>query len=130
MTTTESRTNNFELIVALDEAGTASGELYWDDGIRIDDEMNFGTLMTYQASNNQVSSTVVLGNYPELALLSMEKISIWGVSGSVNEIDVQVNGGAVSCSYNTDIDKVLNIDCGNQISAMDQWTITWTVGVE
>jgi len=32
VTTTESRKNDFELIVALDEAGNAKGELYWDDG--------------------------------------------------------------------------------------------------
>lgn len=31
-TTTESRKNYFELIVALNEAGNAEGELYWDDG--------------------------------------------------------------------------------------------------
>jgi len=31
-TTTESRENNFELIVSLNEAGNAEGELYWDDG--------------------------------------------------------------------------------------------------
>jgi len=32
VTTTESRKNDFELIVALNEAGNANGELYWDDG--------------------------------------------------------------------------------------------------
>lgn len=31
-TTTESRKNYFELLVALDEADHATGELYWDDG--------------------------------------------------------------------------------------------------
>lgn len=31
-TTTESRKNKFELLVALDEGGNATGELYWDDG--------------------------------------------------------------------------------------------------
>lgn len=32
VTTTESRRNDFELLVALNEAGYARGELYWDDG--------------------------------------------------------------------------------------------------
>nr|CAD7260439.1 unnamed protein product [Timema shepardi] len=32
MTTTASRKNNFQLMVASDESGSASGELYWDDG--------------------------------------------------------------------------------------------------
>lgn len=31
-TTTESRKNNFELLIALDENGQAAGELFWDDG--------------------------------------------------------------------------------------------------
>lgn len=31
-TTTESRQSNIELLVALNENGTASGKLYWDDG--------------------------------------------------------------------------------------------------
>lgn len=32
ITTTETRKNDFELIIALNEAGNANGELYWDDG--------------------------------------------------------------------------------------------------
>lgn len=32
VTTTESRKNNFELLIALDENENANGELYWDDG--------------------------------------------------------------------------------------------------
>lgn len=31
-TTTESRKNDFQLLVSLNEAGYAEGELYWDDG--------------------------------------------------------------------------------------------------
>lgn len=33
LTTTEARKGQFELLVALDASGSASGSLYWDDGI-------------------------------------------------------------------------------------------------
>ena len=39
LTTAESRRNKFSLLVALDSNGMASGELYLDDGISVDNSM-------------------------------------------------------------------------------------------
>jgi len=82
VTTTESRKNDFELIVALDETGNAKGELYWDDGDSLG-KTNF-----------------VLSNYIALYLVSAnyfkEKEYLWlsFVANRSNLLNMEVDKGS------------------------------------
>jgi len=55
ITTTESRKNNFELIVTLNETKNAIGELYWDDG----DSLG----KTYLVLNDCILNYILTVNY-------------------------------------------------------------------
>lgn len=123
MTTAATRRNNFKVIVTLDDNGQASGSLYWDDGTRIDEELQFGSLISYLVADNTLSSTVQLQNY-EFGL-TIEKIEVWGLDQTVADIDIVTSDGSLICTWiQTGI--VLDIDClGASFLALDDWTLTW-----
>ncbi|XP_067204332.1 lysosomal alpha-glucosidase [Linepithema humile] len=85
VTTTESRKNKFELLVALDEAGNATGELYWDDGDSIDSlkknqylwlsfTANKFSLKNKKIDNGLFDEEVILGNVRILGLDQVSKV--------------------------------------------------------
>ena len=107
--------------------GTAQGELYWDDGITIDDELQQHSHITFSAANNVLTATLDASNYAGLGNLNIGKVEVWGLSQFV--LGVSVNGGAITCSFNQDVsDFVLDVDCGDQLNAMSSWTLEWTLG--
>ena len=69
-TTTASRLNNFSLIAALDDDNTATGDLFWDDGITVDDTAENASYLTYEVtfdgtSSMTLTSVVEKDNYSE-----------------------------------------------------------------
>ncbi|ODA79223.1 hypothetical protein RJ55_04816 [Drechmeria coniospora] len=73
-TTTELRRQDFELLVALDAHGKASGELYLDDGVSIDQQGRY-SLLTFTYGDGVLSIDGVFG-YDGPAILS--KITLIG----------------------------------------------------
>ena len=99
-TTKKSRTQPFSLIVALSANGSASGELFLDDGESLNTlQSGQYTLVSFTAQGgsqgNVVSSVPVKGFAPSAQLTT---INVWGVSASPSS--VTLNGNAVQFAYN------------------------------
>ena len=103
MTTTESRLKPFDLMVALNETGRASGDLYWDDGDSIDTyEQSLYNRVQFEAAANTVRSNVLFWNYknPKESGDTLGDVTILGVKGQ-DVIAVTVNGLSFSTfTYN------------------------------
>uniref|UniRef100_T1JGU6 P-type domain-containing protein n=1 Tax=Strigamia maritima TaxID=126957 RepID=T1JGU6_STRMM len=120
-TTTQSRTNGFGLIFALDEVGKAAGELYWDDGESIDayEKGNYN-LITFSASNKKIQSTVMkAGAVKELT--NLESVCIVGLTNE--PIVVFVNEKIVTFYYKKTVQELVIV--GLKVNLAVQFTITW-----
>ncbi|KAL1867940.1 hypothetical protein VTK73DRAFT_3905 [Phialemonium thermophilum] len=73
MTTTELRKQNFELLVALDAHGSATGELYLDDGVSIDQPAT--TSVTFKYARGRLSAH---GHYGYDGGLKITRVTILG----------------------------------------------------
>ena len=90
VTTTRSRLNPFDLVVALNETRQAVGVLYWDDGDSIDtDESDQFNRIALAAGDQHVRASVVQCNYP-VGHLTWNRITVLGVDRAVSS--VYVNG--------------------------------------
>lgn len=121
MTTKLARDNDFELIVTLSRLGEATGDLYWDDGDSVDDDLEKGSHIAFHLANKTITSTVVSSNYQFDHKIS--KVHIWGLIYAV--ADVYINGLPDVCPYSQS-GSVLEIDCGDQLNALSDFTIRWT----
>ncbi|XP_044754385.1 lysosomal alpha-glucosidase-like [Coccinella septempunctata] len=73
-TTEEVRKSDIKLLVALDEDGKASGNLYWDDGVSVDVGSDY-TVLEFSAEGNKVDVTSSnLGRTPPPKISSIEVI--------------------------------------------------------
>lgn len=89
-TTTESRKNNFELIVALNEAGNAEGELYWDDGDSIDSIKKKEYLwLSFIANKSSLLNTKIDGSFNNEVILG--KVQILGLQKQVSRVFLNKN---------------------------------------
>ncbi|XP_012274416.1 lysosomal alpha-glucosidase [Orussus abietinus] len=101
LTTTASRRNKFQLIVALDESGMAKGELYWDDGDSLD-TVEYGLYQwIFFTVQNQMLSNVDMkkGSFDEIMIL--DTIEIFGVKNPVKT--VLLNNNTAEFDYNSDV---------------------------
>ncbi|XP_043284600.1 lysosomal alpha-glucosidase-like isoform X2 [Venturia canescens] len=87
-TTTESRENPFELLIASDDLGLAEGELYWDDGDSLDatEKKNYRWLR-FNLVNRTVSCIQAKpGKYA--GKMTLGKVEVLGVVEPVTEVFV------------------------------------------
>ncbi|XP_076621881.1 lysosomal alpha-glucosidase [Colletes latitarsis] len=97
-TTTDSRKNNFELLITLDEFKKAEGELYWDDGDSLDSlETGQFAWVSFVVENNTLSSSVTKESAFNQKVV-LDKIDMWGVTSNVLEVTLQ--GRKVKFEYN------------------------------
>jgi len=88
-----SRNNPLGLIVALDDSGSASGELFYDDGDSIDTHVTGDYFhSTYSAADGALTSSIVTDGYPEMASKVLDTIRLLGQEEPVDAI--LVNGVA------------------------------------
>nr|CAD7441095.1 unnamed protein product [Timema bartmani] len=121
MTTTASRKNNFQLMVASDESGSASGELYWDDGDTLGTyEAGAYTLVSFSLQSSQLTGTPKKTGYTG-ENMNLGTITVLGVSSASS---VTANGGSATFAYDG-TNKVLTIT-GLSISLSDSFTVTWS----
>ncbi|XP_077527812.1 lysosomal alpha-glucosidase-like [Haemaphysalis longicornis] len=96
-TTAASRLKPFNLLVAQNHDGMATGELYWDDGEYIGSyEKGEYSLIKFTAVKNTVSSLCVHCAYDSIMLLNA--ITVYGVTDKPR--DVQFNRQPTNFTYN------------------------------
>uniref|UniRef100_A0A286XXZ4 Sucrase-isomaltase, intestinal n=1 Tax=Cavia porcellus TaxID=10141 RepID=A0A286XXZ4_CAVPO len=111
--------------VALDDAGTAEGWLFWDDG----QSTELYYLARFSVSQNTMQSHVILNNFiVDTNPLKLGYIEIWGVgSVSISNVTISVRNVDIPLpvSYNPTT-QVLNIDVTREsISLQDFISLTW-----
>lgn len=90
-TTTESRENNFELIVSLNEAGNAEGELYWDDGDSIDSIKKEEYLwLSFTANKSSLLNIKMDGSFFNKEVI-LGKVQILGIKEQVSKVFLNQN---------------------------------------
>nr|XP_034988351.1 sucrase-isomaltase, intestinal [Zootoca vivipara]XP_034988352.1 sucrase-isomaltase, intestinal [Zootoca vivipara] len=92
-TTVYSRSKPMGLIIALDDAGKAIGELFWDDGVTRDTVKN-GQYLLYQfnVTNNVLYMTVAHDNYADSHTLIFDELRILGLPFNATGVTVTSNG--------------------------------------
>ncbi|XP_057328006.1 lysosomal alpha-glucosidase-like [Microplitis mediator] len=119
-TTTESRKNNFELLIALDENGQAAGELFWDDGDSIDTiEKGEYVFLKYNLKNRTLVSAASKNKLKEE--MTLGKIQIMGVNKNVNK--VMINNKQVKYTYDKKR-SYLTIKPIN-VNLQESWSLVW-----
>lgn len=123
MTTTESRQNPLQLIVALNETGGAIGDLFVDDGESLATiEQNKYSYFSFVAANRSIAIIPVLVNYNTVP--SLNYVSVYGVNNTPNQ--VLVAGKAISknqWTYSNSFKRLLINSL--TISIMTSSTISW-----
>ncbi|XP_062988083.1 sucrase-isomaltase, intestinal [Elgaria multicarinata webbii] len=127
-TTFYSRQNPMGLLIALDENGTAAGDLFWDDGETRDTvTKNSYILYEFNVSNNVLTMTVTQNSYSDPYNLEFEEIKILGLALPPTDVKVLSNNVAqtylVNVSYNAP-DQVAHIT-GLQLKLGETHTISW-----
>eukprot|EP00731_Ephydatia_muelleri_P031502 Em0023g9a len=118
LTTAASRSNSFSLLVALDTAGNATGDLYLDDGESL--SMTPYTFIEYQATNSNLTATVTdtgyAANCPPLT-----SVTIIGVDGTPSQ--AELNGAAIDFKFNSATSELVLPSLDVKMSS--QFVITW-----
>ncbi|XP_045214547.2 lysosomal alpha-glucosidase-like isoform X2 [Mercenaria mercenaria] len=122
LTTTESRLKDFSLLIAMGTNGTASGSLYWDDGITQESlEMGSYNFVEFTLTENKVRSKVQVARYEDWML--MKNVTIYGVD--LCPVNVTMNGAAQAFAYDSSY-KVLKMPTLKpRISLLKDFLLTW-----
>ncbi|KAK9300498.1 hypothetical protein QLX08_006841 [Tetragonisca angustula] len=120
-TTTNSRKNNFELLITLDHMNEAKGELYWDDGDSLDSfEKKQFVWSVFVIKNNTLSTTKATeSSFHEKMIL--DKIQIWGIISNISR--VSLNNHEIQFKYNIK-ENCLNIN-NLQIDLRENFLLSW-----
>ncbi|NXA48925.1 SUIS protein, partial [Nothocercus julius] len=100
-TTFYSRQNPMGLTVALNDSQLAQGQLYWDDGVRINAyEDGAYLLTTFTANQNGLEISVVHRGYADPNNLVFEDVKVLGLSTAVQQVTVVQNGEVIPSGHN------------------------------
>ncbi|XP_075617740.1 sucrase-isomaltase, intestinal [Balearica regulorum gibbericeps] len=128
-TTFYSRKNPMGLTVALNDNLFAEGQLYWDDGVRIDAYEDGVYLLTSFTANQSVLDIKVLHpGYTDPNNLMFTDIKVLGVSTNVQQVTVSQSNGTIASSHTVDYNttkKVLTIS-RLQLELGKEYTVQWS----
>ncbi|XP_019347375.2 sucrase-isomaltase, intestinal [Alligator mississippiensis] len=127
-TTVYSRKKSLGLIIALDDNGQATGDLFWDDGeSRGTVENNNYISYQFSVSNNTLTMNVLHMNYTDPNNLIFEEIKIFGLAFTPTLLTVSQNGvmqnSSHSVIYNPS-NKVTNIT-GLKLELGKSYVLSW-----
>jgi alpha-glucosidase (family GH31 glycosyl hydrolase) len=140
VTTKKARQHPFELLIALDLNGKASGELYWDDGeTNINDIANYNyyhfTYNFYVNSNTATLNITMDRSATNLTLTYLDNIEIFGYPYTPSLASAKLNGQPANIdmsgsTYNSTT-QFLSILTANFINLNQNgptWILTWSNG--
>jgi alpha-D-xyloside xylohydrolase len=111
LTSTAARLTPFDILVALPASGSASGDLYLDDG---------ETISNFSASAGSFTSTVSQSDYADASTSLVSKVIMLGVTSSPSKVSL----GSIS-SYNASTQRLeINLSHASQ-SIGRSFTIMW-----
>ncbi|XP_052660788.1 sucrase-isomaltase, intestinal [Harpia harpyja] len=128
-TTFYSRKNPMGLTVALNDTLFADGQLYWDDGVRIDAyEDGVYLLTSFTANQNVLDITVLHHGYTDPNNLMFTEIKVLGVPTSVKQVTVLQNGVTIASSHTMDYNntKKLLMITKLQLELGKDYTVQWS----
>ena len=128
VTTAAGRTTPFTLLNALNQAGEASGHLFWDDGEQIELTNSLQTRYSVQASGSSGSLTcqVDVSNYDEANSLIVDTVEILGAPSQLSTPSVVLlNGDVVQASITYNADKSSITISSLSIKLTDSFTLSW-----
>ncbi|KAI6059689.1 Maltase-glucoamylase, intestinal-like isoform X1 [Aix galericulata] len=128
-TTAYSRKNALSLIVALNDSQLAEGQLYWDDGVRIDAyEDGVYLLTSFTARQNTLEIKVLHRGYSDPNNLKFTTVKTLGLKTTVTQLAVLENGiqipSAHSLSYNATTQVLLTTQL--ELELGKDYTLQWS----
>ncbi|XP_065700522.1 sucrase-isomaltase, intestinal [Patagioenas fasciata] len=128
-TTFYSRKNPMGLTVALSDTLFAEGQLYWDDGVRIDAyEDGVYLLTSFTVNQNVLDIKVLHHGYTDPNNLMFTDIKVLGLPSSVSQVTVQQNGVIISSPHTivyTPSKQLLTIS-SLQLALGQDYTLQWS----
>ncbi|XP_067898281.1 maltase-glucoamylase [Heterodontus francisci] len=132
-TTFYSRKNPLGLLIALDEQGKASGELFWDDGESKDTFQN-EAYIAYQftVAENHLDIKVLKQGYNDPNNLTFEEMRILGVESDLTSVIVEHKDNVMTLppeniNYNA-VTKVVHLT-GLQLALGESYSVQWNSSV-
>ncbi|NWS41511.1 MGA protein, partial [Probosciger aterrimus] len=128
-TTFYSRKNPMGLTVALNDTLIAEGQLYWDDGVRIDAyEDGVYLLTSFTANQNVLDITVLHHGYSDPNHLMFTEIKVLGVPFNVTQVTISQNGGTIASAHAVDYNdtKQLLTITNLQLELGKSYTVQWS----
>ncbi|KAJ3982734.1 glycoside hydrolase family 31 protein [Lentinula detonsa] len=105
MTTTDLRQTDFEIVVAPSKGGNASGQLYVDDGVSLD-QTNGTTAITFEYQNGVLT---VNGTFGYDVGVNVAGVKILGVDQSPRNVSVVYQSGQVVGNGTFEYDKAMKV---------------------
>ncbi|XP_065509451.1 maltase-glucoamylase-like [Caloenas nicobarica] len=131
-TTAASRKNPLGLIIALDDANEAIGELFWDDGESIGTVTGKNYISyDFKVSNNVLEMNVTHNSYVDPNNLMFEEIKILGLLQEPVSVTVLQNNNMQISSHNFTYDPVNKVTLiqGLQLELGKSYSLRWTLGI-
>jgi len=122
LTTRDARKSPWDILVALDKDGSASGDLYLDDGVSV--TPNATLTVQFTAQNNKLNALIEQGGWVDGNIL--RNITIWGADHASNT--VKFNGRPVprtNVHFEQDKHTLVVSDFNVSAWAGDRWTLEW-----
>ncbi|OWY98113.1 hypothetical protein PHMEG_00031205, partial [Phytophthora megakarya] len=125
LTSTAARNTSYNLLVALSENGTATGELYQDDidAINVDGQSTF---VNFDVAGGTLNSKVAQNNYDgDKFTNSIANVIVLGISAKPSQIVTSSSDAELSFSYNATLE-ALTIDMSNaNLSVVEDFALSW-----
>jgi hypothetical protein len=127
------REKPFGLIIVLDSNGNAAGDLFYDDGESIDtigSKSYFYATYTWSKAQNELSISVKENNYPQMANLILDSLTIYGLDNIPETLTVAANTFHPHTRPYTQIVEVTDLGLAMDKSHSIKWSLSNTSTID